>query len=175
MRSRAWMVCLAAAAAVGGCGGDATDKPAAANSGPAPVQTQPASDLAAFTVKDELKGFEPMGAGGGATDPAEWLNIAQETTLTTKELAGLGFVAGFRRNLREKGSSTTFGLSQVEEFKTPEQARAEIKRFLKPTPGIKVAPFRVRGLAGAQGATARGSTVGDSVMFTQGKDFLIIS
>ncbi|MDX6593481.1 MAG: hypothetical protein QOJ13_2677, partial [Gaiellales bacterium] len=49
------------------------------------------------------------------------------------------------------------------------------KRFLRPAPGIKTTPFKVRELAGAQGATARGSTVGDSVMFTDGKYFLIVS
>ena len=182
MRSRALMVFVAAAGVIAGCGGNGTDKPAPSGSKAAPAksqsakQSQPASDLAAFTVRTELKGFSPVkGSSGGATDPAEWLDLAQDTTLTPERLQALGFVAGYKRDLREKGSATTFGRTQVEEFKTPEQAKAEVKRNLAPTPTIKITPYAVAGLAGAQGATAKGSTIGDSVMFTRGRYFLQVA
>jgi hypothetical protein len=168
MRTRELAACLAATALIGACGGDEAGTTATTAAKPAATAAADSgADLQRFAVSDELDGFSPTGDGTVETDPDVWLTLNGDTSITPEQLAKAGFVAGLRRDLR--ADDGMFGVSLVSEFKTPEQAQAELERATRSTDDQKNTPFEVPGLEGAVGFSSEGGggAVGDNVAFVR--------
>lgn len=175
------MLCGALAAGLlAGCGSshNTTAHRAAggsASGAPAPAKSPPGF-VGRVLVNNELPGFT-----GSPTSPAssavEWVTVnsvpANQQASEEKRLTRLGFVRGLREDIMD---GSTPGLSLVEQFRTPLQARTEnayqAAQYPKQNAGQgQYTTYAVPGIPGAvgYGVLASGGQGGINVGFSKGR------
>jgi hypothetical protein len=117
-----------AAVLIAGCGGG--HKSTTHSSTASSASTAAASGIAAHVlVTNELAGFTGS-TPTVATSVASWVSSNGPppggTAAEQKRLTALGFVRGASENLTGGATGTTGGLSEVEQFRSPKEAQAEV-------------------------------------------------
>jgi hypothetical protein len=179
MRSRAVILCGAAAVLLAGCGGSSHKTSSAPTSGTpsAPAASKPTSAMQGrLLTRNELSGFTGS-PGSPDSDASRWVSVtdsglsASQQAAEVKRLTKLGFVVGDSEDLSDGAFA---GLSSVERFKTAQEAQVEVNyeaaQFSKNAAGQgTISAFRVPGIPGALGyAVVNGGTGGVNISFAKG-------
>jgi hypothetical protein len=174
------------AAALAGCGSTSHASSSTNSSRPPAPTGSPATRTglqAKVLMPGELHGFD-VAAPMTASNPQAWVAINQfpagQRSATVGRLRRLGFTGGVREDLtwaapRAAGSATppAAGLSVVERFRTPADARSELTAEL-PTLGPGTA-LKVVGVPGGRGYSSTGAGQDfANVLFASGPDLYLV-
>jgi hypothetical protein len=180
--ARRWMIGPGVAAAVllAACGGSHTAATSSSTSAPAstaPVASPPPAGIRGRLLTDnELPSFRSAGVTV-ATSLQRWLAAGQpppaQAAAEKAMLGSNGFREGAREDLANGG---TAGLSIVEQFRSPEAARAALAYYValsKTGASGTFQAFSVHGIPGAEGLGDSNNS-GVNIAFTDGPYYYLV-